>query len=144
MKAAGPTSRLFSGHYRSDYAQILSYLGGFYCINLALWRSAAELSDLHASIRCRIPLLIYRRLSVQKRPCCGRQNFLLHKSYTANVSTLFQLHIESDAAKLYQSASTSELRTLKTTKNRKNCTLISRQWLNNKFRNFIISLLCLY
>ena len=40
--------------------------------------------------------------------------------------------------------STTELRTLKTTKNRKTCTLISRQWLNNKFQNSGISFLYLY
>ena len=43
-----------------------------------------------------------------------------------------------------RAAQASDRRTLKTTKNRKNCTLISRQWLNNKFQNFIISLLDLF
>jgi len=113
MKAAGPTSRLFSGHYRSDCAQILSEL--IFCglkLNLmdfitylVLWRSATDLSDLRAFCWCRIPLLIYRRLSVQKHPRCGRLIFLLHK--LATVSTLFWLHIlprlpkvDLDAAKL--------------------------------------------
>ena len=41
-------------------------------------------------------------------------------------------------------ANTSHWRTPKTTKNRKNCTLISQQWLNNKFQNSIIGLLYLF
>src|ERR1700722_19973487 len=41
-------------------------------------------------------------------------------------------------------ANTSHLRTPKTTKNRENRTLVSQQWLNNKFQNFIVSLLYLF